>query len=330
MGLVLAPSSSLSLYRRPREGLGALLAAQSSLACSRDAEMAMRSRVDWRLAKSVLEEDCEALPAGPLAVLVGDGRYRCRSRWVRCSVLTASLPEESFWWLTEGIMVAAPPLVVAGLARRCPLAVVVEYANELCGAYRKDSRDERGMVEARPVMSSGQFAGFAESLSRMWGTTVARAAASYIVDGAASPAESTIATLLCLGAEHGGMGLPKPEMNAVIDIPSHLQGLTGKRFVRADLLWRESRVVVEYDSDWAHGNSRALNDDSARRNTLQFLGYTVVSATRLQLFNWEKFQLFASSLGEMLGQPIRLEGREDECKRVWAYLARPARFGNLA
>jgi len=66
-------------------------------------------------------------------------------------------------------------------------------------------------------------------------------------------------------------GLPLPECN--VPIGAYV----------ADLLWREQRVIVEYDSDAYHGGPHAFDRDRARHNDLAALGYEVLHVTERHL-----------------------------------------------
>jgi very-short-patch-repair endonuclease len=68
-------------------------------------------------------------------------------------------------------------------------------------------------------------------------------------------------------------GLPSPEANVPV----------GRYF--PDLLWREQRVIVEYDSDEFHSGERARVDDAARHNDLSNDGFSVLHVTRRELSN---------------------------------------------
>jgi very-short-patch-repair endonuclease len=70
-------------------------------------------------------------------------------------------------------------------------------------------------------------------------------------------------------------GLPRPEVN------SHLQ--LGDRFIEADFLWREQRLIVELDGHETHGTRAAFERDRERDRILQAHGWRVVRITWRQL-----------------------------------------------
>jgi very-short-patch-repair endonuclease len=69
----------------------------------------------------------------------------------------------------------------------------------------------------------------------------------------------------------GKAGLPQPESNVPLG-----------RFV-PDLLWRDQRVIVEYDSYRYHSGPAAFHSDRDRHNHFEALGYHVIHVTRRQL-----------------------------------------------
>ncbi|MCZ4067687.1 DUF559 domain-containing protein [Microbacterium sp. NE2HP2] len=90
-------------------------------------------------------------------------------------------------------------------------------------------------------------------------------ALTLLDDGAESPRESELRVLLVRA------GLPRPETNVVIR--------DGWRFVaRVDLLYRDARLVLEYDGDY-HRDSSQWSRDQSRRAELESLGYRVTVVT---------------------------------------------------
>jgi hypothetical protein len=89
-------------------------------------------------------------------------------------------------------------------------------------------------------------------------------------DGSESPRESETRAILVLA------GLPMPQVNVEI--------FDGTRFVaRVDLLYREARLIIEYDGDY-HRTPGQWSRDQSRRAELESLGYrvTVVTARDLE------------------------------------------------
>lgn len=92
--------------------------------------------------------------------------------------------------------------------------------------------------------------------------------------GAESPRESNVRVLLM----HAG--LPRPECN--VDI------VDGGRFIaRVDMLFRDAKLVVEYDGDY-HRDPDQWSRDQIRRAELESRGYRVTVITRRDLDDPER------------------------------------------
>ena len=180
------------------------------------------------------------------------------------------------------------------------------------------------MNERKPVLSAQAVHDLADTDPRIDGIGKARNLSRYIVEDSGSPMETAVALLLSLPVRRGGAGLPKPKMNGIVDLPADIRRLAQRSYLKADLRWRAKKVAVEYDSDLVQGNAKALNSDAARRNALCHLGYTVVTLTREQLFDWRRFEEFVAVLSRLLrSQPSRAK-RDWTQQRfaVWSALLR--------
>lgn len=89
----------------------------------------------------------------------------------------------------------------------------------------------------------------------------AREAIGWVREGAESPMETLLRLLLVRA------GLPEPELNV------ELYDGDGHFVARVDLLYREQRVVVEYDGDHHRTDTRQYERDIARSEAIQALGY---------------------------------------------------------
>lgn len=105
--------------------------------------------------------------------------------------------------------------------------------------------------------------------ARRRGIVRARHALTLVDPLAASPGESLARTVLVTG------GVPKPRCNADVV-------WLGGWIARADLLWEEEKVIVEYDGI-VHLTEDQRRTDAARRNLLQDAGYVVIVFTARDL-----------------------------------------------
>jgi Protein of unknown function (DUF559) len=86
-------------------------------------------------------------------------------------------------------------------------------------------------------------------------------------------------------------GLPRPTMNVPIHLPD--------RWIEADCVWHDKRVIVELDDRMSHDRTAAFEKDRARDRMLSVDGWTVIRITAQQLV-YEAKQL-AADLHRLLG-----------------------------
>ncbi len=186
---------------------------------------------------------------------------------------------------------------------RFPRAVNLGY--ELCGTFAPDENRPYGVRSREPLTSPEKLASYLAKAGGMRGAKAARSALPHILGGSASPRESTLAELLTLPCRRGGSNLAPPSMNAVVTIPTRCSWASDRSSFRCDLLWRDKGVAVEYDSTLCHTGAERIAHDAARRNVLESLGLTVVTATWRQVANFREYNRFAHILAGHLGAKIR-------------------------
>jgi hypothetical protein len=89
--------------------------------------------------------------------------------------------------------------------------------------------------------------------------------------GVASPQETAARLLFVRG------GLPEPELNA------NVYGPSGQWLACSDFVWREARVVAEYDGDHHRTDRLQWQYDKERRARLEDAGYAYVEVTSASL-----------------------------------------------
>ncbi|HEX8854354.1 MAG TPA: type IV toxin-antitoxin system AbiEi family antitoxin domain-containing protein [Thermoleophilaceae bacterium] len=70
-------------------------------------------------------------------------------------------------------------------------------------------------------------------------------------------------------------GLPRPQMNVPIQLPD--------RWIEADCVWHDKRVIVELDDRMSHDRTAAFEKDRSRDRMLSVNGWTVIRITAQQL-----------------------------------------------
>ena len=160
---------------------------------------------------------------------------------------------------------------------------IVEAAVLVCefaGTYRLGAPGERTCYHVPPIMSVESLANMANSAGSSTAASRARTVAEVAFDGSASPMETALALLLSLPVDFGGFGLPRPRLNASIDVSSCRGHFSDADTVTPDFLWEEQHVALEYDSAEFHSSGLADSGrDAVRANTLTTAGYRVFRAT---------------------------------------------------
>jgi len=93
-------------------------------------------------------------------------------------------------------------------------------------------------------------------------------------------------------------GLPEPELNVVINDRDSGQWLSDSDFV-----WREQRVVAEFDGDHHRTSRRQWQNDVARNENLQDDGWAVVRLTYPDVMVYPRNSTTVARLRRLLGLP---------------------------
>lgn len=185
--------------------------------------------------------------------------------------------------------------------RRLVSATVV--ASEFAGTYRLGWGDASATYGLRPLMSAESLEHVIAEVGESPGTRRARRVRELMVEGSASPLETSLALMLTLPVEFGGFGLAKPLLNRPIDVSAYRGSLSDRDEVSPDFLWAERRVALEYDSAEFHGGrdrSRSRTD-AVRANILATLGYCVLRATPDTIRSLPDLTLLAHQVAHVLG-----------------------------
>ena len=117
-----------------------------------------------------------------------------------------------------------------------------------------------------------------------------RSAAGLVRVGSESPMETRSRLVFVRG------GLPEPELNASIF------DLDGEWIARADFLWRQARVIGEYQGAFHFGDFERGDADIGRRLLLQDQGYRFVEITKRDVFEAARRHTLVRRLARMLAE----------------------------
>ena len=245
----------------------------------------------------------------PVHLCVRDPASRIRHPDVVCHSCSMKLPRRSFQRVRDGLYAASPELCYVQLAAQLPFVELLELGYELCGSYRLHKEefafdpDGAGydILEAPVLMTPASLARFLDAAPGLRGVETARRTLPHLLPGSASPMETKLALLLCLPGRLGGYGLPKPQLNHRIDINERSQEATSKAYLRGDLCWPESDLVVEYDSTAFHTGATHIAESAERSNALNDNDKEPFVVTSAQLHNAEKMDVLADQIADKLG-----------------------------
>lgn len=186
------------------------------------------------------------------------------------------------------------------------LVKVAQIAMELCGTYRLPANPEEETSYGRPRLTTvDAIKTFLAAIPGSNGykhTGAPRNLAkvlNWVMERSRSPRETALALMLTLPLELGGYGLPQPALNQSLEEASVLD-------VQPDLLWKDARLVVEYDSSEFHADAGAdkVDSDIVRANRLRAAGYTVLEVTPGIVSNPQWLEALASQVAGLLGVAV--------------------------
>ncbi len=182
---------------------------------------------------------------------------------------------------------------------------------ELCGKYALTSEADRGFVSRDQALSSVEnMAQFLGSMGGWFGIPKANAILKYVGNGSRSPMETRQWLLMCLPRRLGGYGIPRPAMNARIELNSEERYRCRRNYLECDMYWADMHVVVEYDGHDDHESRIDRSNDAVKRNTLIARGNTVFTVTGKQICDAEAFDAVVRDIAHSIG--YRLKGFPDD------------------
>lgn len=262
---------------------------------------------------------CPMLPpeAGPIHVSVSAAKRRPSTERIAYHYVSNPLPKGSYLTAARGCAVASPELLFVQIGSSLDRIHQIAFGNVLCSAFipMPEDADMRGFCRTEPMAEPKRLESFVSRAGRLKGIAQARMSAAYITPGAASPREAALAMMLTLPSALGGYGFAKPELNGTVQLPPKMARTFGRRCLRADMLWRDERVAIEYDSDQWHTGEARIAYDSRRRNLLKSLGYDVITVTNREIKQPADRERIVGALAVALGRRMRTRSQGAEAKR---------------
>ncbi len=250
------------------------------------------------------DRPCYDFSNGPLHLLVEPDSHRKPSRQFIRHTLSRSYPTGAFRRLDSRTAIVSPELCFVEMGTVLPFCKLVELGNFLCGTYTMNP-NAPDLNTKPPLTTKASLTRFVSQCEQLHGIAAAKRALAYLCEGAASPRENKIATLLVLPSQQGGYGFPLPQMNHRFIFPKTAARLFGHDHVVIDLYWPECKLAIEYDGFDYHSSERALTRDRRKSSELNHYGITVIRVDKTQVCSPQAFFVLAKKLFHQMGKRLR-------------------------
>lgn len=272
------------------------------------------ARYSPRLDDSTLKElgSIGLSPKG-LHVIVSDEDNKRKLVGVNCHLHSSWIPQDAILRVSEHVFVASPEFTFLHKAceRKCSLERLIMYGYGVCSrfAYTSPYVGNRELVQIEERTTVERIRGFLDSIARSRvpggnnpnGLKRAGQALKHVLGSVESPQEARIAMLEFLCARLGGEAVLSPECNGVVKLSEESMRITGRRKFRCDFLWRDEKVVLEYNGS-QHGNPRDVTRDVEKYNALRDAGYSVILASNEHVKDPAHTEALADQLRHVLRQ----------------------------
>lgn len=259
------------------------------------------------------ELEALAINLDNLHITVCNPSHRRRLANTCCHQETYKLPKDSILRVSEHVYVARPELVFLQKAAEGSYSLerLVLLGYGICGrfAFSPFTHDNAGLIqvyERATVESVNEYLDAFERANNQLGhlprgISRARRAMRRVLGSVESPQEARIAMLEFMDAHLGGNAIKAPECNGRVELSSEQMRATGRSYFRCDFLWREERVVLEYNGTH-HGEAREVNRDAEKYNALSDAGYEVILASWKHIEDRVHTDVLANQLRAALNQ----------------------------
>ena len=95
--------------------------------------------------------------------------------------------------------------------------------------------------------------------------------------------------------------MPDPELNYDVSHNNEARMFLKKDKSNCDIVWPKQKVILEYDSDAAHGNAEQYSYDKKKYRALQMSGYKVFPVVKQDLMSLDRLDDLFFSVRRELG-----------------------------
>lgn len=169
-----------------------------------------------------------------------------------------------------------------------------------------------------PLTTLEQLKRYAMARSHIRGIDLLRDALPLCEEGLRSPLE-TEDHLLLFGPRHlGGIGLPRPRVNAPQALSRKAREIIDRHTLTPDFYWPDQRLVVEVLGASDHEGSEArIADTSEREHVWRAMGNDVMTHTAREIERLSSFTPMARELAAKIGVRYRTDVRMFAVRQAW-------------
>ena len=147
--------------------------------------------------------------------------------------------------------------------------------------------------QATTVGEIGMFCSLAKHIA---GLRPAHEAATFLIDGSASPNESVLSLMMSLPCRKGGYGFGDVSLNPKVSVKPELRHLVNADTYHPDCYLEAIDTDLEFQSFENHLGRESLVRDASRRNDIQALGIEVKDVTWETVSHLDRLDLLAMQL----------------------------------
>ena len=223
--------------------------------------------------------------------------------------------------LQDDQFVVSPELCFLQVAELCDLQTTIRFGSELCSLYYRDPFTET-LVERRPLTSAAKIKKYLQASKSSPGIRTANAALPWLCERARSPREIELYMAFVLPNAQGGSHLEPMLVNGNVPLNRLSGDLDYRNHFECDFLWSKKKVIVEYDSEYAHKTHEARARDESKKNALQFMGYKVITVLPGNLHTFSGYKAIEKEVAKALNQRLRprATGFAQKQRNLWHWL----------
>ncbi len=221
----------------------------------------------------------------PVQFMVPKNKKRRTTSKYKLFAYRKTFPKGSFVRLNDRrdleVYVACPELCFVYAVNNFELSVAVKIGCLLCAMFVLEySGDEIHQRQRTPVTSVKKITDFIERAKGLKGIEKSKYAVQFVTDNCNSIQEVNLAVIKKLPVSKGGYGLKEFLANGKIALKQNAATFLGRNSCMCDFVWKKEKIVVEYESDMFHLDSRQHTYDKRRSTAIVLSGFKIINITK--------------------------------------------------